>query len=76
MIQKSLIFDSGKVVVFIQVSGPLVSFLYFFGVGFMHCRCRLFKLLNFSGKIVTSFANNFPMQKPLFKNIVTLDKFY
>ena len=67
LIQKSLGFNSGKVVVFVQTFGPLVSFLYYLKL-VLFIVDKLSKLLNFSGKIVTSLADKFPMPKSLFKN--------
>ena len=65
IIQKSLTLDSGKFVDFIQLFGPLVSFSY----NLVLVLWIFNKTLFFSRKIVTSFANNFSMQKSLFKNI-------
>ena len=68
IIQASLTLDSSKFVNFFQTFGPLVSFsynlllvLWFFN--------KVLELLIFSGKIVTSLANNFSMQNSLLKNI-------
>ena len=66
IIQKSL--DSCKFVSFIQMFGPLVSFSYKF-VLVLRIFNKILELIIFSRKIVTSLANNFPMQKLLFKNI-------
>ena len=68
IIQKSLTLGSGKFVNFIQTFGPLVSFSYNL-VLFLWLFDKILGLLIFSGKIVTSLANNFSMQKSLFKNI-------
>ena len=58
--------NSGKVVHFVKTFGSLVSFLpYLMLVLFI--LYKIFKL--FSGKIVTSLAFNFSMQKSIFKII-------
>ena len=66
--KKSLTLDSGKFVNFIQTFGPLVSFSYNL-VLILWIFNKILELLIFSGKIVTSLANNFSMWKSLFKNI-------
>ena len=66
IIQKSL--NSGKFINFIQMFGPLVRFSYNL-VLVLWIFNKILELLIFSGKIVTSLANNFSMQKSLFKNI-------
>ena len=68
IIRKSLTLDSGKFVNFIQTFGPLVCFSYNL-VLVIWMFNEILKLLIFSGKIVTSHANNFSMQKSLIKNI-------
>ena len=55
--QKSLTLVSGKFVDFIQTFGPMVSFSYNLVLLFLICY-KIFKLLFFFGKIVTSLANN------------------
>ena len=71
VIQTSLTLDSDKFVNFIQMFGPLVSFSYNL-VSVLWIFNRILQLLFFSGKIVTSLANNFSMQKSLFKHIFGL----
>ena len=66
IIRKSLTLDSGKFVKFIPTFGPLVSFSYNLVLWIFN---KILELLIFSGKIVTSLANNFSMQKSLIKNI-------
>ena len=68
IIQKSLTLDSVKFVNFFQTFESLVSFSYNF-VLVLWIFNTILELLIFSGKIVTSLANNFSMQKSLFKNI-------
>ena len=68
IVQTSLTLDSGKFVNFIQTFGPLVSFSYNL-VLVLWIFNKILQLLIFSGKIVTSLANNFSMQKSLFKHI-------
>ena len=65
IIQKSLILDSGKFVNFIQTFEHLVNFSYTLVLVFN----KILELLIFSGKIVSSLANNFSMQKSLLTNI-------
>ena len=71
IIQTSLTLDSDKFVYFIQMFGPLVSFSYNL-VLVLWVFNKILQLLIFSGKIVTSLANNFSMQKSLFKHIFGL----
>ena len=67
IIQKSLALDSSKFVNFIQMFEPLVSFSY--NLVLVSCIFNIiWEILIFSGKIVTSPANNFSMQKSLFRN--------
>ena len=68
IIQTALTLDSGKYVNFIQTFGPLVSFSYNL-VLVLWIFNKILKLLFFSGQILTSLANNFSMQKSLFKQI-------
>ena len=73
IIQTSLTLDSGKFIKFIQTFRPLVSFSYNL-VLVLWILNTILELLFFSGKIVTSLANSFSMQKFLFKkHFWTLD---
>ena len=76
IIQKSLTMDSGKVVVFIQTFGPLVSFLYFWG--FVLCILdTLFKFFNFSRKIVTSLILAVsPCKNPYSKTFLDINSLF
>ena len=57
-----------QIVNFIQTFEPLVSFSYSL-VLVLWIFNKILELLIFSGKIVTSLANNFSMRKFLFKHI-------
>ena len=65
---KTFNFRFWQIVNFIQMFGPLVSFSYNL-VLVLRIFNKILELLIFSGKIVTSLAKNFFMQKSLFKNI-------
>ena len=69
IIQTSLTLVSGKFVDFNQTFGALVSFCYYL-VLVLCIFNKILKLLIFSGKIVTSLGNNFPMQNSLLRSIL------
>ena len=68
IIQTPLTLDSSKFVHFIQMFGPLVSFSHNL-VLVLWIFNKILQFLIFPGKIVTFLANNFSMQKSLFKHI-------
>ena len=68
IIKISLNLDSSKFVNFIPTFGSLVSFSYNLMLVSWIVN-KILEILIFSGKIVTSLANNISMQESLFKNI-------
>ena len=63
IIKNLLTLDSGKFVDFIQTFGQLVSFSYYLVMLVLCIFNQVLKFLIFSGILVTSLANNFPIQK-------------